>query len=125
MFASPFVAEPRAAQLADTQQGDTPQVPRRDDIGFSFTDEEYDAAVKQQGWDAQSSRRLLVLAQSAGVNMDAAADSGAAREARAISYFQGWIRPFQGYFENPRVLIPGVPPSNISTLQNDVSWLKE
>ena len=27
---------------------------------------------------------------------------GAAREARAISYFQGWIRPFQGYtFENP------------------------
>lgn len=78
MFASPFVAEPRAAQLADTQQGDTPQVPRRDDIGFSFTDEEYDAAVKQQGWDAQSSRRLLVLAQSAGVNMDAAADSGAA-----------------------------------------------
>ena len=28
---------------------------------------------------------------------------GAAREARAISYFQGWIRPFQGYtFENPQ-----------------------
>ena len=25
------------------------------------------------------------------------------REARAISYFQGWIRPFQGYtFENPQ-----------------------
>ena len=28
---------------------------------------------------------------------------GAVREARAISYFQGWIRPFQGYtFENPQ-----------------------
>ena len=28
---------------------------------------------------------------------------GAVREARVISYFQGWIRPFQGYtFENPQ-----------------------
>ena len=36
---------------------------------------------------------------------------GAAREARAISYFQGWIRPFQGHtFENPQ------PPSLLVTI---------